>query len=167
VVRVQDRAGNALRLVREHRSAAPHALEAIASAVPSARYVAGALRVTSGGWEMDPCGLVTDRLVVPDLAAPLGALDTVLEPPSAEDPLRDVLDAAGSLLADAAHLGLAALPASWHQRSRRLVQRLEGVGLAALATRVAALAAQPTPSAWEDATLDALLAAGLAPNPGG
>lgn len=66
-----DAAGNRLALHTHYRQVSPGAVDATADALHAgATHVAGELRRTHDGWSMEPLALMTDHLVVVDLARP-------------------------------------------------------------------------------------------------
>jgi hypothetical protein len=157
IARLRDQAGRPFRLVREHRSVAPHALEAIADALgqlPSA--VAGRLTLEGGHYVMDPCGLVGEHLVVPDLAGSAPRLDVARATEQALDPLAQVLEDARRVVADAAHVGLRS--GSFVPRARASAQRLREVGAPALGAVLDALAGEGQ-DRWADAAIAVHVAA--------
>jgi hypothetical protein len=157
VARLRDQAGRPFRLVREHRSVAPHALEAIAEALGQAPIaVAGRLVLEGGQHVMDPCGIVGQHLVVPDLAGSAPRLDVARGTGMALDPLAQVLDDAWRVVADASHVGLRS--ASLVPRARAAAERLRGMGAPALAATMEALAAGGR-ERWEDAAIGLHVAA--------
>jgi hypothetical protein len=146
-----DGRGGVMILARRYRRAAPHALTAIAAALsgPSPiRFVAGDVRHGPFGLAIDPVGIVTDRVIVPDLEGPEGAGPPVEVREDAgpspvfamEGPILAALDVAAGRLEEAAHLGLTHVGAAWLGRAREAALRLDDVGLGAVARRVSALA---------------------------
>jgi hypothetical protein len=156
--RIEDGQGQAIRLVRRHRRAGPHALDAIASALgghshtlppgdpqtpgaPPLRFVAGDVRHGPFGLEIDPVGLVTDRLIVPDLEpAPSAPARLLVGEARHADALLAAIDLARSLLAEGCHLGLRRARPEWATRTLEAAARLDEVGLAGAGKRVRALA---------------------------
>lgn len=133
--------GGAVRLARAHRSAAPGALDALATALSGeagpVRFVSGALHRHVGRFEIDPLAVAADRLIVPDLAAP-GAgkpLPRVSASPEAA-PLEDAVDAALALLHDGVHHGLRESAIGYPERLREGSARLASVGLGSSAVRL-------------------------------
>jgi hypothetical protein len=145
---LHDAEGEPMRLTRRYRRAAPHALDSIAAALHGAiagttplRFVAGDVRHGPFGLEIDPVGLVTDRLIVPDLEA---APETRVEVETGEarhaSPLLAAIDLAESLLSEGCHLGLLRVRAEWVARTRDAAAKLDEVGLAGVAQRVRGVA---------------------------
>lgn len=137
-------AGQPLRLVRRHRSVAPHALEVLATTLGDSdqppRFVSGQLHATAEGLEMMPIAVVTQGVHVLDLdevarapKMPLGQarLDT--------SPLHTALQEGWDCLAEAAHTGLLRSPTGWLQRTEGSALRLEQIGLVAGASRLRSL----------------------------
>jgi hypothetical protein len=138
---VEDPAGHPLRVMRRHRSVAPHALEALAAALASGpRFLSGHLRASAHGLELDPLAVVTDRVIALDVAAPgklelpAGRLD--LEP----TPVAAAVAEAWGCLEDAAHSGLLRPPGGFADRVGRAIERLTAVGLEETAGRLRGLA---------------------------
>ena len=79
---------------------------------------------------------MTDRVIVPDLEppAPGVALRTAATAPAS--PVRAAIALAASALEEAAHLGLAHLPASFAGRAAEAAARLDATGLRAAARRL-------------------------------
>jgi hypothetical protein len=143
---LHDAEGQALLLVRRYRSAAPGALDAIGAALmadPGVRFVAGDVRHGPHGLEIDPVGLVTDRVIVPDLeAAPPAsvALPRGGDGGGAPSPMLAALDGAASVLEEACHGGLARPRGEWVARTSAAARRLDDMGLAGAAVRLRVLA---------------------------
>jgi hypothetical protein len=94
---LRDASGFAFELVVRHRRAAPHALEAVATALQAeVRFVAGELTRRGLLWSMTPMAIAGEQLVVPDLAGPVA---TPFLPGGRLQALHDPLDA---ILASAA-----------------------------------------------------------------
>jgi hypothetical protein len=142
--RLADGQGQSIRLVRRHRRAGPHALDAIASALTGTaplRFVAGDVRHGPFGLEIDPVGLVTDRLIVPDLEpAPAAPAEIAVGEVRHADALLAAIDLARSLLSEGCHLGLRRARPEWTARTLEAAARLDEVGLAGAGKRVRALA---------------------------
>jgi hypothetical protein len=148
VALLRDAEGEPMRLTRRYRRAAPHALDSIAAALQGAiagptplRFVAGDVRHGPFGLEIDPVGLVTDRLIVPDLeGAPEARVEVEAGEARHASPLLAAIDVAASRLEEGCHLGLLRVRAEWATRTREAAARLDEVGLAGVATRVRGLA---------------------------
>jgi hypothetical protein len=146
VALVSDRSDVPLRLVLRHRTVAPHAIDALAAMLSSSavrpQFVSGSLYVGPHGLEMIPVAIVTDRVVVLDLAPATDAKVALGRVGLDESVLSTALDEAWSCLADAAHMGLARLTPVWHERIGQSAQRAERIGLATVGTRLADLSRQ-------------------------
>ncbi|AKV04769.1 hypothetical protein AKJ09_11432 [Labilithrix luteola] len=71
---VEDQAGARCILRTKHRTVSPGAVDAARDALENgARFVSGELCRTRHGWEIQPLGIGTDRLVVPDVEKPRSA----------------------------------------------------------------------------------------------
>jgi hypothetical protein len=158
---LRDANGVAIRLVVRHRAVAPYALDAVGAALGKGlRFVAGELRVGVGGLEMEPVGLVTDRLIVPDLASAAASWEAAQ---GVRRPHRRALDTvlslAESVLEEAAQLGLSPARPDWLSRLAAARTSLEDAGLSSIAERLAQLAheVRVTPAravkAWLEASL--------------
>ncbi|MDR7279874.1 hypothetical protein [Catenuloplanes atrovinosus] len=162
---VADASGTLARIVAHHTSAAPGRLDALAAALTGdhgpVRLVSGGVRRSAGGLVIDPLAIAADGpIVVPDLTAPDGRADALPHGVIPSDPLADALTQAEGVLAEAAHRGLAHLPASFPDRLRAEATALTGLGLrrAADAIRHLADSLGPDPSdaavtSWVDAAL--------------
>lgn len=161
---VRDADGAVARLVVPWRAVAPHAVDAVAEALPRATWIAGVL---GPGGILEPTALVADRVVVPDLAGPTAAPRLPLDGPTQRSALDAALREAEDALASAAHHGLLARDDG---RAREVAARLEAVGLAGVAASVgawgaAARAGRADPSraseaaaAWASAAIRVALA---------
>jgi hypothetical protein len=138
---VVDRAGNALTLVRRHRSVAPFALDALATALGSPlRFVSGDIRMGHWGMELDPIALVGDRMVVPDLSSEGGAAEAPLGEAERETtPLAAAVREAWGCLEEGVHQGLLRLSPTWHERAGECAARCDALGLRGLAEGLSAL----------------------------
>ncbi len=141
---LHDAAGRTVRLVRRHRAAAPHAVDVLAAALAGAapvRFVAGEVHLGAEGPEIDPVGLVTDRVIVPDLepapAASRARVGTLAAP---RGPLGEAVREALTALELGAHQGLVFAPSSYAAMLAASQGRLASVGLADCAARVGRLA---------------------------
>ncbi|MEM9193344.1 MAG: hypothetical protein AAGF12_29485 [Myxococcota bacterium] len=142
--RLTDVVGNAFGVTLEYSAAAPHAIDAAATALAGdageLRFVSGVLRPGSDGLVVRPLALVTDRVIVPDLAGATARPPLPIrkgEPSS--DPLRAELERARALVDRAAHVGLR------HARDLppRMMERAgaaRALGLQTCAARLEALA---------------------------
>ncbi len=131
-----------------HRAEAPAALDALVHALrDTPRGVSGPVRRVRGGLEITPLGLLTaSGPVVLDLApAYTAALHPTGAPPA--DPLSDAL----TLLAEAAHRGLAHLPPTYPDRVRQTADALAGVGLSRCAEALKAWGGGQDTTSWVDA----------------
>lgn len=141
--------GGALRLQLRHHPGAPRAVDALAAelarpdrdGVGRPRFASGVLRPGPGGLVLDLLALVTDRVLVPDLApAPDGTSLPSSAAAVATDPLSAALEAAAALVADLVHHGLLRPPSALVARAGEVAARLTATGLEALAARAKALA---------------------------
>jgi hypothetical protein len=163
---IEDPLGECATISAAYRSACPGALDALADALGGAggapRYVSGALHRTQGGIVIDPLAVVVDAdLVVMDLVPGDGSAG--LEAATAThraDPLGSAVDAALSLLAQAAHQGLRRLPSTFGGRLAAAATELTRCGLSRAGAGVGDLAAAlgPDPdsaavTAWADAQI--------------
>lgn len=161
VATLVDEAGGPLTLTLSHRSAAPHAIDAVRAALDAGpRFVSGTLSASAGGFVLTPLSLTTDTLVVPDLAGPTKVRAL---PPLAQghgsSPLEEALTAAESALEELCSVGLGAATPGALARLRRAAGQLDDAGLAGLARRalrvvekIAAGATAEAADAWLDAT---------------
>jgi hypothetical protein len=166
VATLHDEKGADVRLSVRHRAVAPNAVDAVGAALGAGlRFVAGELRLGPAGLEIDPAAIVTDRLIVPDLAASAAAWDA---PHAVRAPVRGGLDAAlaeaESTLEEAVQLGLQTPRADWLGRVAAARTRLDDAGFASVATRFATLerAARESHAPAIDAWLQASIRVALA-----
>jgi hypothetical protein len=158
---IADADGAVATISLTHRSAAPGALDALATALsaqPTA--ISGALRRGQGGLTAEPYAVRTESgVIVLDLAD----AETAAPPSGARldsEPLVAAIEDALSVLADAAHRGLAHLPPSMKDRGARAAAGLSRVGLDRCTALVTAWSQAPQdPVAWLRAQLRLLTAA--------
>ena len=160
---LRDADDEALLLERTHERHAPHALDAIASALSdrhgALRHVAGTLAWRDGVPCLEPWALACDRLVVPDFASSSGALADVTlgrAADAAADGVTRGLDGVRRHLATLLHQGTRRLPPRWRREGEALAHALSTAGLEALAQRLLELQAQ-----LDDATSGDAMAQGL------
>ncbi|MEU4558260.1 hypothetical protein AB0F72_07715 [Actinoplanes sp. NPDC023936] len=167
-VEIRDGGGVAATVTATHAGVAPGRIDAVLAALSGRhgvpRFVAGSVHRGGGGLVVDPYAIVADGPpIVPDLADPDREADRLgaAEGPGA-DPLTVAVARTREVLAEAAHLGLAHLPAAYPDRLREARQALARVGLHRLAGALDGLAATlgPDPGeaavqAWVDAHLRA------------
>ncbi len=136
----RDGAGDAIEVVARWRAVAPHAVDAVAEALPRTTWIAGPLTLSGGLARLEPTALVAGGAVIlPDLAGPRPSVRlpfAATPPPSA---LAEALADAATALATAAHLGLCAR--DMDRRADEAAARLAALGLAGVATRLRAFAA--------------------------
>ncbi|MET8760088.1 hypothetical protein [Lentzea sp. NPDC004782] len=143
-----------------HRAVAPHALDALATALrANPTTITGTVRRHRGTLVIDPIAVHTDSgVVVPDLAA-----DPTRQslPPGATpaDELSAAVDGALTVLADAAHRGLDNLTDGLLARVREVGAHLHRTGLRTAAAGVAAFADGPAAATWFSAHLRLLVTA--------
>ncbi|MCC7535378.1 MAG: SWIM zinc finger family protein [Deltaproteobacteria bacterium] len=150
--RLSDATGRSFELRLTHRSVAPFAVDALAAALSATepiRFVSGLARRAPTGVVIEPLAVVTDRVIVLDLAQPDDA--------EASSPLRsgasfsigggatsaldDALDGVGRTVSDAAHVGLRHLTDRFPEDVDRAATKCREVGLRAVAARLTDLAA--------------------------
>jgi hypothetical protein len=152
--------GGQCLLEATHRAVAPHALDALATALRATpTTITGTVRRHRGTLVIDPIAVQTDNgVVVLDLAT-----DTSPQPlppgTTTSDPLSAAVDSALLVLADAAHRGLDNLTDSLLARTREVGAHLHRTGLRTAAARVAAFADAPAASSWLSAHLRLLVTA--------
>jgi hypothetical protein len=155
--RVTDAAGAVATVVVTHAAVAPGRLDAVAATLSGARgrprFVAGTVRRSGRGVVLEPSAIAADGVpVVPDLAGPdpqaVPGDGWVPEP----DPLGEAVVWAREVLTDAAHIGLAHLPAGHPGRLRAAAEGLSRVGLSRVAESVHRLAVLAGPDPGEEAT---------------
>lgn len=140
---LRDGEGQALLLQRTHEAHVPHALDAVAHALSGAagplRHVAGLLSWPQGLPVIEPWALACDAApIVPDLAAPSGALSALplgWVPPVRPGPVAQALARLRALLGELLHHGLAQLPRGWQGHAAALGADLRAADLRALAER--------------------------------
>ncbi|GAA3628984.1 SWIM zinc finger family protein [Lentzea roselyniae] len=143
-----------------HRAVAPHALDALATALrANPTTITGTIRRHRGTLVVDPLAVRTDAgVVVPDLAP--GTTPQPLPPGvTTSDPLSAAVDGALLVLADAAHRGLDNLTDSLLARVREVAARLHRTGLRTAAAQVTAFADGPAAATWLRAHLRLLVTA--------
>jgi hypothetical protein len=166
VAALSDDRGATVRLVVRHRAVAPHALDAVGAALGDGlRFVAGELRNGPAGLEIDPVGLVTRQLVVPDLVPSAAKWEA---PHAARAHVRSPLDAAlaeaESVLEEGVQLGLAPARGDWLARVASARKRLDDTGFASVAERFSGLerdaggGTDGAIEAWVEASLRVALA---------
>jgi hypothetical protein len=159
----RDATGGAFAVRLAHRPEAPGALPQLARALQGElgelRFLSGELRRGRGGVELEPFAAVCDtRVEVFDLA-PEGALEALplVEDAPPPDPVGEALAEAAERLAEAAHRGLAHLPAGYAARLADAARRLGEVGLEgceeALVTLTSRLGRAEAADAWSTAYL--------------
>ena len=143
-----------------HRAAAPGALDALAGALAADPVeVCGAIRRAGGGLVVEPFAVRTsDGVVVLDLATATGAV-----PPAGgtaqPGPLPAAIGGGLTLLAEAAHRGLARLPPTFPARAVPVADALTRTGLTRCAEAVRAWGAAPAdPATWLRAEIRLLTA---------
>ena len=143
-----------------HRAVAPHALDALATALrANPTTITGTVRRHRGSLVIDPIAVHTDTgVVVLDLAT-----DTTPQPlPSGAapaDPLSAAVESALTVLADAAHRGLDNLTDGLLARVREVGAHLHRAELRTAAAGVAAFADGPAAATWFGAHLRLLVTA--------
>jgi hypothetical protein len=133
-----DANGEVVYAMLRYRSVAPYALDAMAAAVRGPlRFVSGDLRPGPRGWEIEPVAFVTDRMIVPDLASDAQPWTApAVARRASVDPIESVVNAAATLLEEAAHTGLSRTRSDWPGRARELSGRLDEIGLSSVARRL-------------------------------
>nr|USU31188.1 SWIM zinc finger family protein [Methylobacterium sp. OTU13CASTA1] len=130
--------GGTLRLARTYDRTAPGALDALAGAFSErwgpVRQVAGPVWIEDGALVCDPWSIGTDRLLVPDLAAP-DAAGTAFVPGGIVG-AQTILEEAAALLAGALHGGRRSFAAVAGASAPRLLARLRDGGHAMTAVRL-------------------------------
>jgi SWIM zinc finger len=167
---VRGTAGGTARVVSEHRSVAPGALDALAEALHhEPQYVSATVRRGRGGLVLTPIAVVAQgRVVVPDLASGDGSKDLDDGAGRAPDPLTAAIEGAFELLAEMAHRGARYLPASFGMRLDTTAARLHSAGLGRCAADLRGLnrTLGPDPrraafDAWADAAIRLITTAEL------
>jgi hypothetical protein len=136
--------GGVALAVRRHRAAAGSALEALAAALAGGsgrvRFLSGTVRRRPWGVEIEPLGVLADRLVVPDLAAPGAPLEAEIgRAGQPDDPLLGAVEALRSCLREGCHQGLRGLAPGWAASAVAAAERLGELGLRELSERLRAL----------------------------
>lgn len=145
--RCLDPAGHPFYVQLSYRSVAPTALGALALALAdgAARAVVGDGRNAGGALVVEPISVLGERLVALDLEAPSPEAAAALaglphaEPRRPADLLERSVATSRSLLAEVAHQGLRALPASWVDRLRHARAELREAGFARAADSLSSL----------------------------
>ncbi|MBL0192844.1 MAG: hypothetical protein IPQ09_01245 [Myxococcales bacterium] len=138
IATIADEVGSPFTLTLSHRTAAPHAIDAVRAALDARpRFVSGTLATTDAGFELTPLSLTTDSgLVVPDLTGPTKVRAL---PPLAlrrtSSPLEEALTATEAALEELCCVGLGAATPGALNRLRRAAGQLDDVGLVGLARR--------------------------------
>ena len=167
---VRGAAGGTARIVSEHRSVAPGALDALADALyREPRYVSATVRRGRGGLVLTPIAVVAQgRVVVPDLASGDGSKDLDDGAAPAPDPLTAAIESAFDLLAELVHRGARHLTQSFGTRLEATAGRLDAAGLGRCATDLRGLNSTlgPAPGraafdAWSDAAIRLITTAEL------
>ncbi|MGW3996484.1 SWIM zinc finger family protein [Amycolatopsis sp. NPDC004772] len=155
---IADAEGTQARITATHSSACPGRLDALNSALAAnPTHLSGAVSRTAGELRIDPVAIRTQQGIhIPDLAAndrtePLGP-----PPPPEHDPLQEALTEAESMLAEAAHRGLAHAPPTLRTRADRAARTLKSTGFNTTAAELSNFAAQWTPEAWTRAQIRVL-----------
>ncbi|MDQ7808758.1 hypothetical protein Q5425_33910 [Amycolatopsis sp. A133] len=160
---IADARGAHARVTATHSGVCPGRLDALHRALASnPTQLSGALRRTGGELLIDPLAVRTEAgVLVPDLAADDRAGPLGPPPPPEDDPLRTALAAAESVLAEAAHRGLAHAPPTLRTRAGRTADELTAAGLRTTAATMREFAAGWTPETWTTAQIRVLTAAEL------
>jgi hypothetical protein len=167
---VRGTEGGTARIVSEHRSVAPAALDALAEALHrEPRYVSATVRRGRGGLVLTPIAVVAEgRVIVPDLASGDGSQDLADGAAVAPDPLTAAIESAFELLAELAHRGARHLPPSFESRLTTTADRLDTAGLGRCAADLRGLRRTlgPDPGraafdAWADAAIRLITTAEL------
>lgn len=145
---LRDADGGVVLALRSYEGHLRHALDALAAGFSGAagplRHVAGLLRWQQGVAVIEPWALACERVIVPDFAPASGALASVRLghlPDMGGSPLALALASLRSRIAELLHQGSNRLPRAWAEDSAALVRHLHGLGLHALAQRLAAVLA--------------------------
>lgn len=163
-------AGGTARVVSEHRSIAPGALDALAEALHrEPRYISATVRRGRGGLVLTPIAVVADgRVIVPDLAFGDGSKDLDDGVAPTPDPLTAAIESAVELLAEMVHRGARHLPQSFGTRLDTTAERLDGAGLGRCAADLRGLnrllgpdPGRPAFDAWADAAIRLITTAEL------
>ena len=148
-----------VRIERAHEWFAPGALASLAEALPRAQYISGWLRDIDGERVLEPIALVTDRVIIPDLApqAPIPPLP-IFEPP-AQTEISIVLSRLESALAALSEEGI------FRAQLAPLAPVLSAIGLRSIASmyeRLVSARAAAVPEAAAEAWADLAIAVTLA-----
>jgi hypothetical protein len=167
---VHGTGGGSARIVSEHRSVAPGALDALAEALTNEpRYVSATVRRGRGGLVLTPIAVACDgRVVVPDLAVADTAQSLEDGTGPRPDPLSAAIEGAFDLLAEMAHRGARHLPPSFPERLEATARQSDAAGLGRSATDIRGLGQLlgPDPGraafdAWADAAIRLITTAEL------
>jgi hypothetical protein len=127
---ITDPTGGTATVSAVYSAASPGALDALADALPGARYVSGVVRRGRGGLVIAPLAVVDgEHVVVPDLAPATGVPDVDTGAIGYADEIGLALDSALRLLAELAHLGGRHLPPTYADRLRECAATLTRIGL--------------------------------------
>jgi hypothetical protein len=162
---IADPSGSTATVSSSYSAASPGALDAIADALPEARYVSGVVRRGRGGLVITPLAVVTgQQTVIPDLAPARGIRTTDNGSTGHTDEIGLALDNALSLLAELAHRGARHLPPSYTDRLHTCAATLSTLGLERCGRALADLARargadELLINAWIDAQIRLTVAA--------
>ncbi|MGZ3144262.1 SWIM zinc finger family protein [Lentzea chajnantorensis] len=148
------------RLEAAHRAVAPHALDALATALRSSpTTITGSVRRHRGTLVIDPLAVHAESgVVVLDLAT--GTAPQQLPPgDTTADALTAAIDSALTVSSEAAHRGLDHLSPSLLARTREVAAHLHRLGLRTAAARLTAFADGPSSQTWVAAHLRLLVTA--------
>ncbi len=166
IAKLVDPAENVLWLKATHRRVAPNVIDSVAAALTKpVRFVAGELRRTAMGFEMDPLAIAEEVMTVPDLAPPPTKPLHVEHATrrAGSDAIGAAIDAADSALEELVHVGLDTAPAAVVARCHAAAEQLDDAGLTSLASRIRKLQktvkdrAPEAARAWLDAAVRAAL----------
>ncbi len=162
---ITDPTGGTATVSAAYSAASPGALDALADALPEARYVSGVVRRGRGGLVIAPLAVVHgQQIMVPDLAPATGTPNTDNGSTVYADEIGLTLDSALRLLAELAHRGGRHLPPTYADRLRECAATLTTIGLERCGHALADLArACGTDdlliNAWIDAQIRLMVAA--------
>jgi hypothetical protein len=143
-----------------HRSVAPHALDALTTALrANPTTITGTVRRHRGTLVIDPIAVHTETGVIVLDLTPDPAPQPLPPGATTADPLSAAVDSALLVLADAAHRGLDNLTDSLLARTREVGEHLRLTGLRTAAACVTAFADGPATSSWLGAYLRLLVTA--------